>query len=70
MCTDESVRSLLGPIVGNGSAWYPTSDDPLRDQVRTLAKNSEELKALDLLFTKRFSDDDFERFAAVLGKQS
>ena len=70
MCTDESVRSLLGPIVGDGSAWYPTSDDPLRDQVRTSAKNPEELKALDLLFTKRFSDEEFERFIAMLGKRS
>jgi len=68
MSADESVRSLVGPIVGSGSSWFPSTDDPFRDQLRALAKTPEELQALEILFKKRFSPEDVERLIAVLGR--
>jgi hypothetical protein len=69
MSSDESVRGLLGPIVGSASMWYPTSDDPLRDQLRTLIRDPEELRALEVLFKKRLSADDFDNLISALGRK-
>jgi hypothetical protein len=70
MSADESVTSLVGPIVGAGANWHPSSDDPLRDHLRRVVKDSEELQALDVLFKKRFPSDDVDRLIAALGKKS
>jgi hypothetical protein len=71
MASNESIRSLLGPVpvARNGSAWSPSSDNPLRDQLNLLVKDEEELRALQVLFNKRLSADDFERLIAVLGRK-
>jgi hypothetical protein len=68
--SDESVRALLGPVAGSRSIWYPTSDDPLRDQLLASVKNPEELKALEVLFKKRVSADDFDRLITALRRKS
>jgi hypothetical protein len=68
--SDESVRALLGPVAGSRSMWYPTSDDPLRDQLLASVKNPEELKALEVLFKKRVSADDFDRLITALRRKS
>jgi hypothetical protein len=70
MFSDESARGLLGPITGSGPTWYPTSDDPLRDQLHLLVKTPEESQALEVLFKKRLSAEDFERIISALGKES
>ncbi|MGH9436302.1 MAG: hypothetical protein ACRD4R_05365 [Candidatus Acidiferrales bacterium] len=69
MSSDESIRALLGPVAGTGSIWYPTSDDPLRDRLHALVKSPEELEALQVLFNKRLSGDDFDRLVTVLGRK-
>jgi hypothetical protein len=70
MSSDESLRALLGPVAGSSSIWYPTSDDPLRDQLHASVKNTEELAALEVLFKKRLSADDFDRLIKVLRRKS
>lgn len=70
MSSDESVRVLLGPVAGNRSTWLPTSNDPLRDQLLASVKNPEELGALEVLFKKRLSADDFDRLITALRRKS
>lgn len=69
MPSDKSIGALLGPVAGSGSIWYPTSDDPLRDQLRVSVTNPEELQALEVLFKKRLSPDDFNRLVTALGRK-
>jgi hypothetical protein len=66
--SDEWVAALLGPVARSGPNWHPTSDDPIRDQLRKLVKNPEELAALEVLFKKRLSAEDFDRLVTLLGK--
>ena len=68
--SDESVRALLGPVAGSRSTWLPTSNDPLRDQLFASVKNPEELGALEVLFKKRLSADDFDRLITALRRKS
>lgn len=70
MSRDESVTGLLGPVAGSRLKWHPTSDDPLRDQLHASVKNHEELDALEALFKKRLSADDFDRMIAALRRKS
>jgi len=70
MSCDESVRVLLGPVAGSRSTWLPTSNDPLRDQLFASVKNPEELGALEVLFKKRLSADDFDRLITALRRKS
>jgi len=69
MTSDDSVRSLVGPVTGGESGWYPSSDDPLREQLTVVARDQKERDALELLFKKRFSGDDFDHLVGILGRK-
>jgi hypothetical protein len=66
--SDEWVGGLLSPVASGGPNWHPTTDDPLRDQLGESVENPEELAALEVLFKKRLSAEDFDRLVKLLGR--
>ena len=67
---DGSIASIVGPIATQGTMWHPTSDDPLREQLGSAARDESERDALSLLFKRRFSSDDIDHLVAILGRKT
>lgn len=64
---DTPLASLLGPFDSQRSSAGRTYEDPFLDELETIALDPKELKALKLLFKRRFSATDLTALEKALG---
>lgn len=67
---DRSPAEYVGPLGRGAAPWLPSSGDPLRAAVTSIARDDEEQNALDLLFKRRITEEDVDQLLRTLGRPS
>lgn len=68
--SDRAVSDYFGPLGEGTELWRLSSDDPLRQTLETVAANSAEREALEILFKSRLSQEDFEELLKALSSHN
>jgi hypothetical protein len=68
--SDRTVSDYFGPLGEGTELWRLSSDDPLRQTLETVAANSAERDALEILFKSRLSQEDFEELLKALSSHN
>lgn len=65
----SSLDKHLGPLGEGIISWMPSSADPLREAVESAVRDDVERDAIEVLFKRRITDEDFERLIHALGRR-
>lgn len=65
---DQGVGDYFGPLGEGRHLWKLSSDDPLRQSLESLAGDSIEREALEVIFKRRLSQEDIDELLRVLSR--
>lgn len=67
---NSTPTEYIGPLGQAQDSWMPEVDDPLRGAVHSIAIDDIEDRALQTLFKRRITDDDFNHLIQILGRKT